>query len=157
MRAGLLTIAIDRAVRTRLFPVAFDFFPTALIAGSGDAASLLHRSGGLGRASRRSTTTCQLGWGAMWEPLRRRQVGVVVERLWGGSHCGCWDRVHTHSRLTFRMTEAPTGCGSTPNGWQQCCWPTFWRGATAPRPLQAMGRSQGPLLCRVRTAVPGRN
>lgn len=49
---GLRTIAINRAVRARLFPITLDLLPSALVAGAGDAAALLERRGGAGQGGR---------------------------------------------------------------------------------------------------------
>ena len=47
----ILTVTIHRAVCTWLLPIALDFFPSALIAGSGHAPTLLHGHCGLGGLS----------------------------------------------------------------------------------------------------------
>lgn len=53
---GRLTITINSAVSTRLFPIALDLFASAFIAGSGYPPSLLH----------------------MFRIVRERSLGVVL-------------------------------------------------------------------------------
>ena len=47
-RSVSLTVTIYVAVCTWLLPIAFDFFPSAFVAGSGDTPTLLHRHQNLG-------------------------------------------------------------------------------------------------------------
>ena len=51
-----LTITIYVAVCTWLLPIAFDFLPSAFVAGSGDAPTLLHWHQNLGGLSRGGQT-----------------------------------------------------------------------------------------------------
>lgn len=78
---GLRTIAIHRAVRARLFPIALDLLPSALVAGASNAAALLERRGGAGQGG-------GVGRGVVVHrvPLGRCGVVVVVVVVRGGGN-----------------------------------------------------------------------
>ena len=70
-----LTVTIYVAVCTWLLPIAFNFLPSALVAGSGDAPTLLHWHQNLGGLSRGGQTPSDRGYrvgGALRLPLRFR-------------------------------------------------------------------------------------